>query len=440
MLIDELRAAATAVIELAQRKGLGIELPQLPYTVHWMEAQAPGSWSGREQARSVPSFFHLHRALGSDLDADGRYRAYQAAAKEFDDARAKPLPAFWISGRTSEVLLRQYFERVGSLRLDEGILAEVTAICIADLESPTASVRTVWTIEHFSAEEAFELSAGIWFRPVSPDDIDLPYRRMAGIPETLFSIAGRNHPLHSDGWVCEYERRVPKDSALEESNSRHSFVEELAGALNLAKTGRSLFRVIDNGLVSPYLAIGVTGGGGHIASSGIGDNVNLTGEDIDRFRAAFRAVRAMHTDDRFKSLRLPFRRLRSAAARRENEDRFVDYVIGLERLLAPDTPNLETTFRFRLRGAALLPPRFGSSRDRIKLMSELYSLRSRVVHGGDYDADLRKVLPIAEDVLRSILLWYMNLAEFTGNLDTVLRQLDEALVYGGSGWSQDRVR
>jgi hypothetical protein len=188
------------------------------------------------------------------------------------------------------------------------------------------------------------------------------------------------------------------------------------------------------------LVIGLASGGQAIASSGIGDNISLTSKDIERFRAAFQAVRRIHTDDRLKRLRLPFRRLRSAATRRENEDRFVDYVIGLERLLAPDTPQLETTFRFRLRGAAILPARFGSPRERIKLMSDLYSLRSRVVHGGEYDEDLKKMAPVAEDVLRTVLLWYLNLQDFTGNLDATLRQLDEALVEGGSGWAHNQGR
>src|SRR5262245_14228506 len=95
MLVDELRAPASAVIELAQGKGLGSEILQLPYTVRWMEPQTATSWTGREETRLAPSFRHLRRELGESLDADPRYQAFQAAAKEFDETRAKPLPAFW---------------------------------------------------------------------------------------------------------------------------------------------------------------------------------------------------------------------------------------------------------------------------------------------------------------------------------------------------------
>src|SRR5205807_4011055 len=105
-----------------------------------------------------------------------------------------------------------------------------------------ALVRTIWAVENFSAEQAFELSDGLRFRPVSATDIDRPYRRRAGIPEAVSLGMMLDRPLHSDGWVCEYDRRVAKDLSLAESNSRHSFVEEVAGALNLAKTGRALFR------------------------------------------------------------------------------------------------------------------------------------------------------------------------------------------------------
>ena len=112
-------------------------------------------------------------------------------------------------------------------------------------------------------------------------------------------------------------------------------------------------------------------------------------------------------------------------------------MIGLERLLATDSENLETTFRVRLRGAALLPDLFGNPRERIDLMNSLYSMRSRVVHGDANVAEVNEYLPWAEKVLKAIFLWYLSHTETLGSRQEVVRKLDEGLVTGGADWAHN---
>jgi hypothetical protein len=115
------------------------------------------------------------------------------------------------------------------------------------------------------------------------------------------------------------------------------------------------------------------------------------------------------------------------------EDILVDHIIGLESLLGRDTERLETTFRFSLRGAAMLPDSFGDASGRIKLMKDLYDRRSRVVHGGD--PQLSEFLPKAHSVLRTIFKFYLDNVDTLGDTKEIIRKLDEAMVSGGQSWA-----
>lgn len=137
-------------------------------------------------------------------------------------------------------------------------------------------------------------------------------------------------------------------------------------------------------------------------------------------------------------LRLPWRPLLLASTKQEAEDQFVDYVIALERLLASDSPQLETTFRFRLRGAALLPGTFGDAQEGMSLMSKLYALRSGIVHGSAKSSDINKLLRVAEDVLRTVFRWYLTHTDANTSPQEIIAKLDNALVEGGSTWARER--
>lgn len=157
--------------------------------------------------------------------------------------------------------------------------------------------------------------------------------------------------------------------------------------------------------------------------------------NVESFRKNYALVRRIFSEPQLEYLRLPFRRLRASASRTENEDRLVDYVIGLERLLARDTETLEVAFRFRLRGASLLPSTFGDVSERRKFMRELYSLRSAIVHGSAKTESVNEMVPQAEAALKAIFLWFGIVSE-TGQVQNLIQNLDNALVEGGSDWAE----
>jgi hypothetical protein len=244
--------------------------------------------------------------------------------------------------------------------------------------------------------------------------------------------------LNLKDWICEVHSVGGKDT-FDGINRHHYLGDEIATALNLTKQGRALFTLLANYYESPFYGAGMMSGGQATPTSRIGGTITLDPSDIKAFASTFQAVQNIMAGTKQNDLRLPLRRLRASAWRRENEDTLVDYVIGLERLLAQDSPQLETTFRFRLRGASLLPESFGSPRERIKLMDSLYKIRSDVVHGRAKESEVGELLPQAENVLRTILLWYVHKKPTSWSISNVIQTLDDALVAGGSSWASQET-
>lgn len=187
---------------------------------------------------------------------------------------------------------------------------------------------------------------------------------------------------------------------------------------------------------SLFLGTATAIGGNPTLTGPGGTGVSLDDRKIKLAQRLYPLVESIFTESRYYRLRLPLDRFIGAAQRRLPEDQVVDYVVGMESLLAPDTERLETTFRFRLRGSALLPISiFGEVRERIQLLGDLYDQRSRVVHGDATSQDLAKWVPQAENVLRYLLLWYLADLQLRSDPKQVARQLDEQLASGGSAWA-----
>ena len=239
--------------------------------------------------------------------------------------------------------------------------------------------------------------------------------------------------LNSHDWICESSDTGPKET-FEAANRHRDSIDEIMGALNLTSPGKAQFQLLLHRHSWVF-------GGPQLSSrnvspsGGTGDNVTLVDTGVDEFIGNFNFVKRIIAEPRLERLKLPFRRLRLAAERKEDEDRVVDYAIGLERLLAPDTESLEVTFRFRLRGAAVLPESFGDSDARKRFMANLYRLRSRVVHGRADRADVEVMTPQAESALIATLLWFGRVLSADDATDPI-NELDRAMIAGGAQWAR----
>ena len=329
-------------------------------------------------------------------------------------------------------MLRLYFEETGAFALHESLVDRIVEDFVRDVSSDSAWVKDVYLVTDLEAPEEFDLGDEIKFRPISDEDIDAFGRLMHGVPtrdETWLNLRD---------WICISEHRGPKNT-FDAINRHHDLIEEIAGALTLAKPGIARFQLLWHGYKSPFYSGMVIRSTNAIATSRTGEHIVLSESDTGIFQAIFQDAQKIITGRWKAHLGLPFRRLRLAASRREPEDQIVDFVIGLERLLEGEAEQLETAFRFRLRGAAMLPESFGMLRQRMDLMNDLYALRSKVVRGRAKEDEITALLPRAEDVLRAVLIRCPQAARVVPPPQSLTRLLDEALVEGGGRWVSDTV-
>jgi len=114
------------------------------------------------------------------------------------------------------------------------------------------------------------------------------------------------------------------------------------------------------------------------------------------------------------------------------DDKITDLAIGLESLLTPDSATGEISFKFRMRGAALLPDRFGLPNDRIKLMKQLYNARCDIVHGNSSDnPDRLWLMHRATEIFRII---FDELSRAPTSVKASIAQLDEEMTTCGEKW------
>ena len=421
--------AASSVVTLCAR--LAIPFPLDEYDVMVLEPTTPGSATGVHQHRSIPAFQMIDEAARTLIEAEDAVVELHSFADRFVREEGKPLPMSFGGQQHGSTLLTHYFNRIGGYGLDEIVITEVCHEFFTDVLDSEAIVASVIPVEGFESAQEFGLADEITFRQISDEDIDR-FGRGTGF---AWSIT-RTPWLHRAHWICQVEQVSRKDT-MDVFNDRSGVLEKIVGALSLCSEGRATFTLLARYWKSPFLDTGIARGGSSTATSGIGGgDVKLDLAGIEAFRSIFQKVRLLGADGKYGHLQLPFRRLRMASSRSEKEDQLVDHVIGLENLLAKDSPNLETTYRFRLRGAALLPGSFGKPRERMILMNALYGLRSAIVHGRAKETEVNEFVPTAEKALRTLFLWYLDSVESKGDADKIIAALDESMVAGGSTWSQ----
>lgn len=437
-LTDLFRRSILAIVDLANEKFEEAKVPIRRYSVFWLEPTSPTGSSGKSEQRYEPAFYELestnpdfYNEITENVDVTTfisnvaklvEEKGHQVAGWSHDPAGL------------AERVIAVYFDRVGYFDVVDAVINEVMSEFVEDLTSKTAIVSTVYLVEGFDATTAFNLTDAISFRNISETDIDR-YGRSSdfGWPQAAWTRHDRPW-LNTNDWICEVQRISPKDT-MKVINEHHEFLEAIVNALALSASGRAGFTLLANQWRSTYVGAGVVSGGTPVYSSRLGTAIELDDETVQKFRTTYTKVGIITSEKSHAHLKLPLRRLRLASERTANEDRLVDYVIGLENLLSCDSPNLETTFRFRIRGAVVLPVTFGTASERIKLMADLYDLRSRIVHGNASPDKVNEFVAKAETVFKQILEWYIGRFDSVGNSKKIVKRIDEVIVGLGSEWA-----
>lgn len=413
--------AVKSIISLAKERDL-TELPREEYIVNWLEPVDETRSEGKQEVRSRISHFDFHELTKGNTE----FNCLVEFVEKFVEEKAK---LFWWPMRISKsrapgILLIEYFNKTTELKHNKPKIRSTVKQFLQYWLSETIDVSVLYRVQSFSAEKPFRLSSDIAFRTITMDDIE----RDASFG---FYPSRPADTLNINEWICEIRRTIEKGNttdSIAKFNFIQDSIEPVINALSLSHEGRATFDMLEKSIDSPYAQSRISGGNS-IFSSHAGEKVTLNENGIKTFRRIYKLILGTESGNH-NYLQLPLRRLRASSTRMNHEDHLIDCVIGLESLLAADSPQLETTYRFRLRGAALLPATFGNPTERMHFMNKLYSLRSAIVHGRANQDEIKEYSPRAEDALKAIILWYFRNGATYGKPQDAVQKIDRLLVSG----------
>jgi hypothetical protein len=283
----------------------------------------------------------------------------------------------WISQMLVQPFLRAYFQGVTTAEYDPVRFDATFARMVRDVASPAKrDILRVPLTKVDIASPAFELERGITLRALTDIEIEKWMNR-------------------------EWSDQAAPIDHMEAPNARIviEITNQEAGFAELLDLGVRVLAVLRLALMSDVVA--------RFVSHTVHVPVWRTSEFFTLARPA-RAVPVTVIDtqaaERFRFLwrqsidgpnssrvRLALRRWSSAADRESDEDRLIDYWIGLESLLLGSDAKAEVTFRAALRLAALLARTPDESIAIYKDAQLSYDWRSSLVHAGESrEKDLRK--------------------------------------------------
>ena len=125
--LEDMRDAVLAVIDLAQGDGLGSELPTYAYEVFWLEpTDREGNSSGKRETREQRSPRLLMEKLESQISEHPDFQRFDTSVREFADEEGEFFPAFGRLGAPGpETILSEYFGRAAKLNMDDDVVAHV---------------------------------------------------------------------------------------------------------------------------------------------------------------------------------------------------------------------------------------------------------------------------------------------------------------------------
>lgn len=408
------------VIRFASDHGMGGAFPQHVFQLQYFKPDNPTHATLVTENRIEHSFASFYLDWRKELNAAEPIAALNSLCEAFKNKYGVAMEKYWVRRDYGTMMVLRYFEKVGKFSHDTAVAVEIVEEFEHDLTSIREQIELVYYVEGLRSDGPFALWDGkVSFAPISDEDLV----NYAGRRNGMLGFQG--FYLNAADWICRIRKEGDK-SSFSDFNNAADILDHILNALSLISEGNARFGLLSKEVTNTFLHLGRLGGGEPL-NSGRGGPIHLMASDVVKLDNVLSKIVRVWTDERLKLLRLPLRRMRAAATRRSAADAFMDVVIALEGLLAHDTPALESTYRFRLRGAALLSDEFGSPAERLKSLSEMYSVRSRVVHGDDNGAMLDPLLVQASRILKSIFVRYLEFSEQVIPED-VIRMVDEWMV------------
>lgn len=160
---------------------------------------------------------------------------------------------------------------------------------------------------------------------------------------------------------------------------------------------------------SPVQEVSVLGGRFDRTKPG-SPNQNLTKSDEDRIAKLYQMLTASKVAD--KSMEIALSRLRTMDERESDEDRLLDLITGIERVMAPiikvNDAQVELRFRLSLGLAKYLRQQPSDQENTFRRVMKAYKLRSHVTHGGNVEASDRETIIWLADMYKELLVKYIE--------------------------------
>lgn len=139
-----------------------------------------------------------------------------------------------------------------------------------------------------------------------------------------------------------------------------------------------------------------------------GDKCTISSSEIVELKTIFKKIHKS-SDAVFN---IASNRLGFGLERRFDEDRLLDFMIGLESLYLPDG-NEELTFRLSLRIAFILNKKSDDIKDTFRFIKKMYRLRSKIVHGKKYELIKDDIKRLEEILRKSLKICMFNPLKFS---------------------------
>lgn len=395
-------------------------IPNVDYQIEYYKPQKdnPSSYALKVDDIKTRCFHPFYNKNIKEIYCFDDYVQLNNKCNEYADKFAEQLGRHYWKKDYARIMILEYYDKVGSFNLVEDVVSDVVSDFYSAIHSKYEKIYIVYSFRNFNAENSFSLNREISFHPVIYDDLK------------EYSIKDKwnyqtRHPLYSTDWICEILANGRKDT-YDDINNSNKIIDNIQNALFLTKKGCTAARLKVKKNQNPFLSEG-SQIGGLKKSSGIGNPIFLDVTEIKKFKFYYRIIRTIENDSKYKFLRYPLIKIRDAVNRSEQSDTFLDYIIALETLIAHDTEALESTFRFRLRGAFILSSEFGNARSRIDLLTRLYGIRSDIVHGRSLKVYIHKEVLKVDDIVRSIFRYYLHRI-YRSNPEKLIRIIDEKMV------------
>jgi hypothetical protein len=177
----------------------------------------------------------------------------------------------------------------------------------------------------------------------------------------------------------------------------------------------------------------------------------LRDSDVPQLQRIAELIAKRQDERSLGPLEIALERFNFSYGRASAEDRIIDLAIALEATLLGGSASGEQSYRLALRGAALLAPD-RPPRETSRFLKAMSEVRNGIVHGGLKvmeidDAKLRgtgiatmaEIPDVVENLVRAVLLTYLERVGPSASVRTVNADLDDALLGALSWLSKDTV-